>query len=297
MRYSQLNAFHHVAINQGFSKAAAALGLTQPAISEQVRKLEIEYDVRLFNRVKRQTTLTAEGEKLLEITHRLFEVEQLARELLTESKNRQIGTLKIIADSARHMLHILGAFRVRYPGIKVLVTTGNSQEVLDELRSYRADIGVIGATPTTKDFETINLGSTKLVAFGASNQNYPTAITMQQLAASPLVLREAGSKTRSKFEQKAKAMGLKVTGQIVAEGRETVREIVAGGGGIAVVSEGEFTPDPRLTKIPIKDANITMNETLISLRERHDSKLIRTFMKMAAEVVGPAASKAGTGQS
>lgn len=71
MRYVQLRAFHQVAISGGFSRAAEALFLTQPAISDQVRKLEEEYDVLLFNRNKKQVTLTHSGQKLLEITHRM----------------------------------------------------------------------------------------------------------------------------------------------------------------------------------------------------------------------------------
>ncbi len=66
-----------------------------------------------------------------------------------------------------------------------------------------------------------------------------------------------------------------------AEGREAVREIVAAGAGVGVVSEAEFGVDHRLCKIMIKDANITMDEALICLRERLDSKLIRTFMPFA----------------
>jgi len=67
MRYVQLRAFHNVAEYGGFSRAADMLNLTQPAISDQVRKLEVEYDVRLFNRGKKLITLTGPGEKLFEI--------------------------------------------------------------------------------------------------------------------------------------------------------------------------------------------------------------------------------------
>ena len=78
MRYVQLRAFHFVATCGGFSRAAEALFLTQPAISDQVKKLEEEYDILLFNRHKKQVTLTPAGNKLLEITRRLFENESQA---------------------------------------------------------------------------------------------------------------------------------------------------------------------------------------------------------------------------
>ena len=78
MRYVQLRAFHYVAISGGFSRAAEELLLTQPAISDQVRKLEEEYDVLLFNRQRKQVVLTPAGERLLVITRRLFDNEQQA---------------------------------------------------------------------------------------------------------------------------------------------------------------------------------------------------------------------------
>jgi len=289
MRYSQLRSFHHVAIQGGFSKAATALGLTQPAISDQVRKLEVEYDVRLFIRHKKQTSLTPAGDKLLEITHRLFEVEQLARELLSQTKTRQTGTLKIIADSAIHMLHILGAFRIRYPHIEVSLQVGNTREVLDQLNAYHCDIGVLGELPNAKEFDEIHLGATPLVAFASIQEAKKLApdgtMTMQQLASSQLVLRESGSKTRAKLEQHARSMGIAISTQIVVEGREAVREIVAAGGGVAIVSRAEFTPDPRLAIIKISDADIQMEEALICLHERRDSRLIRLFMKQAQQIM------------
>ena len=115
MRYVQLRAFHNVAIHGGFSRAADALALTQPAVSDQVRKLEEAYDVLLFNRQKKQVTLTQAGRQLLELTRRMFDNEQQVLELLEESRVVQSGTLRIIVDAAYHLLPILSLFRERFP--------------------------------------------------------------------------------------------------------------------------------------------------------------------------------------
>ena len=147
MRYVQLRAFHYVAICGGFSRAAEALFLTQPAISDQVRKLEEEYDVLLFNRHKKQVTLTQQGQRLLEISHRMFDTEQQALDLLSESKALRSGTLRIVADAAHHLLHVLGRFRERYPGIRITVRSGNTETVISNLFAYEADLGVLGEIP------------------------------------------------------------------------------------------------------------------------------------------------------
>jgi aminoethylphosphonate catabolism LysR family transcriptional regulator len=281
-----VSAFHYVAISGGFSRAAEAICLTQPAISDQVRKLEEEYDVILFNRHKKQVSLTKSGQQLLEITRRLFEVEKQALELLSESRALRSESLRVVADSAHHMLHILGRFRERFPGIAMVVSSGNSEEVIAQLYDYEAEVGILGEVPESRDFAVIKLSSTPLIAF--TNREHPLSrrrsITLAELSEQLLVLRERGSKTRQSIEAAARARGLTLTPSIEAEGREAVREIVATGGGMGVVSAAEFGQDPRLVPIPLSDSEVLMDEALVCLRERAAGKVIRAFFETAREV-------------
>lgn len=284
MRYVQLRAFHQVAISGGFSRAAAALFLTQPAISDQVRKLEEEYDLLLFNRLKKQVTLTPAGERLLEITRRLFDSEQQAQDLLSESRALRAGTLRIMADSAHHLLHILPRFRDRHPGVQITIRAGNSDQVIESLYRYEADIGVLGEIPTGREVEHLVLNSTPIVAFVA--RSHPLAararLGLADLAALSLVMREQGSRTRRKVEEAAQAQGLTLAPVIEAEGREAVREIVASGAGLGFISAAEFGSDPRLVQIPLDSAQpMVMDEALIWLRERREGKLVRAFFETA----------------
>lgn len=290
MRYVQLRAFHHVAICGGFSRAAEALHLTQPAISDQVRKLEDEYDVLLFDRRKKQVLLTGAGERLLAITRRLFEAEDQAVELLAESRALRVGSLRILADSAHHLLHVLVHFRARYPGVRITVQSGNSEAVMRGLRSYAADVGVLGEMPGGREFQALLLNISPIVAFVAVG--HPLArkvlLNFQELAQVPLVLREQGSKTRIKLEQAARAAGVSLVAAIEAEGREAVREIVASGAGVGFVSAAEFGVDPRLIAIPLA-ATMAMDEALICLHERRGVKLVAAFFEMARGL-GPGAA-------
>lgn len=289
MRYVQLRAFHNVALHGGFSRAAEELRLTQPAISDQVRKLEEEYDVLLFNRLRKRVTLTPQGERLFEITRRLFDSEAQALELLSESRALRSGTLRIVADSAQHVLHILPRFRERHPGVRITVTSGNTETVLAALHAYDADIGVLGDLPETRDLEALPLGATAITAFAA--RGHPLAarerIRLAELPGLPLVLREEGSKTRRKLEAAAAAEGIVLTPAITAEGREAVREIVASGAGLGFVSLAEFGADTRLVAIPIADAPaLMMQEALVCLRERRGAKLVAAFFAIAAATPG-----------
>ncbi len=284
MRHVQLRAFHHVALTGSFSGAAEALHVTQPAISDQIRKLEEEYDTLLFNRAKRQVTLTGAGRDLLAITRRLFDAEDQALQLLSENRALQGGTLRIVADSAAHVLRVLATFRARYPGVRVTIRSGNSQQVMDSLHAYDADLGVVGEVPAGEVFDHLLLNATPITAFVAAS--HPLAsrsrLGFADLAGQVLVLRERGSKTRTKLEQAAGAAGVTLLAAIEAEGREAVREIVASGAGIGFVSGAEFIPDARLVALPLDHGDgLMMEEALICLRERRNGKLVRAFMETA----------------
>jgi aminoethylphosphonate catabolism LysR family transcriptional regulator len=278
----QIRAFHYVATYGGFSRAAQALFLTQPAISDQVKKLEDEYDILLFSRKKKQVSLTKHGQKLFQITKRLFEVEGQALEYLSENKAFTTGTLRIKADSTLHILNALNQFRVKFPKVKIEISTGNSQDVIKDILSYEADIGVLGTIPQNPNIDVVRLGKSPIIAFTAKSN--PIAknkkLSYKKLSKLPLVMREAGSKTRQKLDAAAIDKGVLLRPTIEAEGREAVEEIVRAGSGIGFVSSKEFSEKNNLVSIQIEDAPIDMEEAVISLKERSGGKLIKTFMAM-----------------
>ncbi len=278
-----MKAFHNVALHHGFSRAAEALFITQPAISEQVRKLEKDHDVLLFHRERKRVELTREGEQLFRLTKHFFEIEQQIEEFMSESRAAVDGTLRIIADSAHHVTGILSRFRERYPNVVVSLRTGNSEDVLEELRAYNAEVGVVGSLSPGRDMDAINLGATEIVAFAAKGflPAGTECLGLSDLAGMPLIFREKGSKTRQKLEEEAARQGVTLTPAIEAEGRETVREVVASGAGIGFVSMAEFGHDERLCKIALKDIDIRMSETLVYLGQRKDVKVIRAFAALA----------------
>jgi len=282
MRYVQLRAFHNVARHGGFSRAAQALNLTQPAISDQVRKLEAQYDILLFNRIKKKVTLTETGQNLLEITNRMFDSEHQALDLLNESRALSSGTLRIIATSANHLNTILSRFRHKYPQIKISLRAGNTEDIIAALYAYKADLGVIGEVPEIADIDVFHLVSSPIIAF-ARKGFAPKTLSLAGLARYPLVFRETGSKTRAKIEDLAHSLGIPLNPIIEAEGREAVHELVAHGAGIGFVSAAELAHDGRVEKINVTDMALTMDESLINLRERRGGKLIRAFADLAAQ--------------
>ncbi|MGH1425454.1 MAG: LysR substrate-binding domain-containing protein [Pseudooceanicola sp.] len=284
MRYAQLRAFHYVAVTGGFSRAAHNLHLTQPAISDQVRQLESDYDILLFDRSRKQVALTHAGKDLLAITQRMFDAEREAGEWLADSRSLRSGHIRIMADAPHHLLRTLAGFRDRFPGVQITLSAGNSDQVIAALRSYEADVGVMGEMPDVPGIAGATLGSAPIVAFVARGSALAdrSELSIAALADLPLVLREEGSKTRAKLLAAATAQGVTLTPAITAEGREAVREIVAAGGGVGFVSMAEFGADARLAAIAITPGDgLMMDEAVVYLHQRRDVRLIRAFTDMA----------------
>jgi len=285
LRYSQLRAFHNVALHGGFSRAAEVLNQTQPALSDQVRNLEQTHDTLLFRRDRRQVRLTQAGEGLFLLTKQFFEVEKGIGEYLDRSRAAIAGTLRIIADSALHITTAISRFREAHPKVFVSVRTGNTEEVLQRLRNYDAEIGVVGNLSNASDLETVELGCTPIIAITASGYlptNVP-ALELCDLRNWPLVFRESGSRTRLALEAEAGRQGIPIVPAIEVDGREAMREVVASGAGIGFVSQAEMGDDVRLDAIPIAGIDLNMTETLVCLSMRRDLSVIRAFMKAVGQ--------------
>lgn len=281
MRYTQLRAFHNVSLHQGFSRAAEAMNQTQPSISDQVRRLEQANDTLLFHRERRQVRLTQAGEDLFRLTREYFDVEERIGDFLDRKRSAISGKIRIIADSALHITDAIGTFRADNPGVFLSVQTGNTEEVLQRLRNYEAEIGVVGSLEPTPDLDLIDLGLSPIVAI--TRQGYLpetiSSLTLSDLQAHPLIFREKGSRTRANLETEARRHGLHFKPAIEVEGREAMREIVASGAGIGFLSEAEFGHDQRLVQIPILGMRLAMSEAIVTLKARRDVPMIRAFKK------------------
>lgn len=280
--HAQLKAFHAVAVHGGFTRAAERLYLSQPAISDQVRKLEEHYGVQLFHRTKRSVQLSELGEQLLAITQRLFAAEGEAEELLSSSRALRSGQLTLAVDSPIHVLPYIARFNERYPGIRISLVTGNTDEALGRLFDYRADLAVLGRPVADARLLCRTLSRGPLVAFVA--RSHPWAqrsdIALRDLDNLPMVLREQGSMTRQLFEEEMQQAGARLRPAIEVEGREAVRELVLAGMGVGVVSAAELGEHPQVHALPIRDCQRQMTETLVCLREQAGRRLIEAFLEL-----------------
>ena len=287
MNHSQLKAFHAVARENSFTRAAAALRVSQPTLSGHVKALEEGYDVSLFQRGGRRVELTEFGKSLFTITQGYFASEVEALQLLSTAKGLMRGRLRISADSPYNVVPLIAAFSRRFPSVQRSIFFGNSKEVLGNLFARKSDIAILPDIESDKRLHIIPYRHDRLVVFTHRGHSWSRrkSIRLHEIADQTMIMREVGSSTRAVFE-KALVENNVVPGNILEMGsREAVRESVAAGLGIGIVCESEFGHDMRLHKLTVRDARLATVEYITCLAENRNDAVVATFFDTVRETV------------
>jgi len=288
MRITHLRSFHAVATHGSITRAAQALHISQPTVTTQIRALEESYGVDLFHRHGRGVTLTPTGETLFTVSQRLFANEAEALSLLKDAGGLRTGDLRIGAVGPYHVMEIVAAFGRRYPGIRVAMRHGNSEETIDSLLSYRADVAVLARTAYDERLHAVKYRSHPVVLLVPTTHRFAGrgSISIAELAGERLLMREHGSTTRRAFEEALAAAGVEATIAMEIGSREAVREAVILGLGIAPVSEREHVPDSRLATAALADATVRTTTDVVCLAERRRSRLVDAFFDVVQGMPG-----------
>jgi LysR family transcriptional regulator, low CO2-responsive transcriptional regulator len=295
MTNAQLRAFHAVAAEQSFTKAAAAEGVSQPTLSAQVKALEQAYRVRLFERRARGVRLTELGQGLYDVTQRLFAVEREALALLAGTKALTRGRLRVGADSAYHVMPILAAMKAQHGGLTFSLAIGNSAAVLKQLLDYETDVAVMAKMTSDPRLHSFEVRRDRIVLFVPRRHRWAgrRRVRLAELAGQELVLRERGSITREVFERTLADAAIRPGDMVEVQTREAVREAVAAGFGIGVVFESEYGSDRRFRALKVADADLAVAEYVVCLQERRHLALVQAFLAAAAALAEARPARAG----
>ncbi len=157
MELNQLETFLAVAEERSFSRAAARLHRTQPAVSQVIRKLEGAVGETLFDRAARDGSLTAAGELLRDYASRLLALRREAASALDELKSVERGHLQLAANeyTCMYLLPAIDAFRREFPQVPVTVQRMLASRIPDELSLRSFELGVISFRPDPAQIRTV----------------------------------------------------------------------------------------------------------------------------------------------
>lgn len=288
MNYAALRAFHAIVEHGGVTRAAAALGLTQPTLSGQAKSLQARHGVRLFERRGRGVEPTELGRALYELTRRFFAVEDEMEQMLVAARDPGRGRLRLGADAPAHVIPALAAFSRRFPRIKLEVSLGNSQAILDQLLDRRLDVAVIPDLPRDRRLHAVPLRDDRLVALVPLKHDWGRRrrVRLGELARQSVVLREPGSRTRAVLQAALERAGATIGEALEIGSREGVLEGVAAGLGVGVIFRSEFRGDERLKALDLTGAATVSREYVACLAARRDTPAVDAFFAAAMKLAG-----------
>ncbi len=287
MYHKWLQAFHYVVELGSFTDAAAHLHVGQPTISTHVGTLEKHFGVQLLHRRKRQIQLTPEGENLYAITSDIFGHEQEAIDYLRSLKTLGAGELKFCAVRPYDVMELLVALRKRWPGIKCSVQLRSSESIVDDLKQFHSDIGIVSRE--FDDPEVHSLFYRRHKVFVVVNRTHRLAdrrhVRLADLDGEDMVVRTARSTTQAAFDHAAAEAGITISPVFEMDSREGVREAVIRNMGIGVISETVYAPHDDIRPLAVDDADIFTRAFIVCLASRKNRPLIKDFLGLARGLI------------
>lgn len=253
----QLKVFEAVARHSSFTRAAEELFLTQPTVSMQVKQLSKAVGLPLFEQVGKQLYLTTAGQELYATCHDIFEKISQFEIVIADLKGLKQGGLRLSTiTTAKYVIpRLLGPFCQRYPGIDVSLTVTNHERVLENLAHNRDDLYIVSQTPEDVDVSFHPFLENPLVVLAP--RSHPLAgeknIPLQRLADEPFIMREPGSGTRKAVQDLFDRHGISVKVKLDLGSNEAIKQAIAGGLGISVLSRHTLALEGLNSQITVLD--------------------------------------------
>lgn len=284
LTFRQLETFATVARLGSFSRAAEALHLTQPAVSIQVRQITESIGLPLFEQSGREIRLTAAGQELLRTARELDDSWNRFESAVDALKGLKKGRLRVaLVTTAKYFLpRMLGAFCQRYPDIEIELEVANRARIIERLRANEDDLYIMSFPPEELDVVATPFLDNPLVVVAPAAYPLPAGpLSLADLAPHPFLLRETGSGTRKAVDRHLAANDLTLKVKLALGSNEAIRDLVASGMGLAILSRhvlGEHPEQEGLRILEVAGFPLQQPWSVVHLRQKILSLPAHAFM-------------------
>jgi DNA-binding transcriptional LysR family regulator len=294
----QLSVFAAVAQHRSYTGAAKALHMTQPAVSMQIKQLEEETGLLLFDRAGKQIVITDAGQELLHYSNTISQQIEEAEQVLDELKGLKRGKLHLtMASTASYFApQLLAAFHHQFPGAQVTLDVTNRAGLLRALENNTTDMAIMGRPPRGHNLVGIPFMDNPLVVIAAPD--HPLAnrkqIPLAELENEPFIVREKSSGTRIAADRFFAEHKLELPTRMEMNRSEAIKQAVMAELGLGIVSlhtiEMELTLK-RLVALDVEDFPIMRQWHIVHRKGKHFSAIPEAFknyvLDHAHELVAP----------
>ena len=255
-RLKQLRAFCHAARLQSISRAAERIFASQPSVSRQIRALEQELGVTLFQRSGSRIALTTVGARLYSLASPLVEgLDRLPDTFIEQYHGIASGVLNVAAGqtaAAMVLPNYLKEFRDRHPDVRVIVRTADGHQRLRWLRAYEVDLVFTAVDLPPADFEFRPVLSSEIVFITPGD--HPLAgretVELSEIAAFPAVTHHASRYVREAADIIGRRHGVVANAVLQVDGWDAIKEYVAAGVGVSAIPDFCLSERDRVWSIP-----------------------------------------------
>jgi DNA-binding transcriptional LysR family regulator len=286
MELNQLETFLAVAEERSFSRAAARLHRTQPAVSQVIRKLEENVGERLFDRAARDGSLTASGVLLRDYAKRLLALRREATSALGELKSLERGHLQLAANeyTCLYLLPALDAFRRAAPHVHVAVNRMLASRIPEELNLRTFELGVLSFRPDPEQFRSIAVyaDSLDLIVGPRHALAGRERISINDLGNELFVAHNVASPLRRKVIEAFQRYRTPLNMAIELPTIEAIKRFVAMGNGVALVPHLAVAREleiGELVRVPVDELEMRRVLRLVHRRQSALSYAARSFLE------------------
>jgi DNA-binding transcriptional LysR family regulator len=282
-----METFLAVAEERSFSRAAARLHRTQPAVSQAIAKLESELGEVLFDRSSRDGTLTDAGEVLKDYAAKLLNLRGEASGALAELRSLHRGRLNLAANeyTCLYLLPLLDEFRKKNPRIKLAVQRTLASRISDEVLMHSVELGVLSFRPEDSQLKSTVVYRDEL-AF-VVNPRHPLAreekVSIRQLGAQNFIAHNVASPQRQKVIQAFKKHKTPLQMGVELPSLEAIKRFVEMGNGVALVPGLTVQPELEsgaLVRVKVPELQIERRLRLVYRRQASLSHVALAFLKV-----------------
>ncbi|MDM5309308.1 LysR family transcriptional regulator [Peribacillus frigoritolerans] len=287
MYYDALKTFVTLVEVKNFTKTAEVLLMSQPSVSLHIKKLEEEFQTKLFLRSPKFLKVTLTGEILYDRAKQMITIYEQTRQDIQEHDRSIKGELKIGASFTigEYILpSLLIDLQEEYPELELQVVIGNTEEIVQAVRLYKVDIGLIEGQTNEKELSVHPFMQDELFIVSSNNHELANKddVEITDLHDQAWVTREVGSGTREYLNHVIRSNGLKIKSILTISSNQGIKEtLIKNGAGLALLSRSVIERDVKnkiLSIIQVKDESFNRTLSYVYSPIMKDKKNVKTFI-------------------
>lgn len=275
---------------KNFTLAAKKLNLTQPAVSQHIKQLETELNIKIFNRVGNDLKITPEGEILLKYARRIVSLyHELASKLKDEKKHAKSLIIGITHTSESNIVaEVLANYCANNKGTKIKIVSDTIKNLYDKLSTYEIDLAFVEGKVTEKKYSSVLLDTDYLVA--VMNLDNPLAkqkiVNINDLKKEKMILRSKQSGTRNLFVSQLMNMDMSIDEfNVILEidNIATIKDLIRKGAGVSVLPRSvcfSELKDHSLAILPIENMNMIRETNIVFMKDFISQEIVDNILSM-----------------